>query len=184
MDRVLFTRIGWMKRYRGPAVDDARPIEGGAYTESELGYEAFNFLPIRGRLYGFFEPPSPLRSLNLERIEPGFPGDTLTGVHVVFTATHPTLGGQRIVGWYRNATVYRNEQPSSDDERQRFEYLASASSDDGVLVEETQRTFPVPAGKGGFGQANVCYALEDDGTKKPGASCIDDALQYIAKYRE
>jgi hypothetical protein len=45
---VLFTKIGWMKRYKGPAVDDVRPIEGGAYTESELGYEAFNFLPIQG----------------------------------------------------------------------------------------------------------------------------------------
>lgn len=48
MARVLFARVGWMKRYLGPTPDDPKPIGGGKYNEDHVGGEAWNFLPIEG----------------------------------------------------------------------------------------------------------------------------------------
>jgi hypothetical protein len=55
MARVLFARVGWMKRYLGPTPDDPRPIGGGNYSEDHVGGEAWNFLPVEGRVFGYFE---------------------------------------------------------------------------------------------------------------------------------
>jgi hypothetical protein len=54
--RVLFARVGWMKWYKGPKPDDEKPIGGGSFTKEHLGYEAFNFLPLGGKYFGYFQP--------------------------------------------------------------------------------------------------------------------------------
>jgi hypothetical protein len=56
MRPALFARIGWMKWYRGPRADDQKPIGGGSYNKSELGHEAFNFLPLNRDMLGYFQP--------------------------------------------------------------------------------------------------------------------------------
>jgi hypothetical protein len=66
--------------------------------------------------------------IRLERIVPGTRGDLLNGVLVVFIATHPEQRSQRIVGWYRNATVYRNYRPSPPKERNGFNYFLVAEA--------------------------------------------------------
>jgi hypothetical protein len=43
-----------MKRYKGQGADDEKPIGGGGYNKEELGHEMFNFLPIRGKVLGYF----------------------------------------------------------------------------------------------------------------------------------
>ena len=101
-----------MLRYSGEQAGDAAPIGGGEYNLSHLGHERFNFKDIGGRLYGYFQSPSKSTGgLNLERIEPDVEGDDLDDVLVVFMAVHPSKRGQRIVGWWRNANVYREHQP-------------------------------------------------------------------------
>ena len=52
------------------------------------------------------------RNLNLSRIQPGFKGDTLKGVLIIFFAHRDKEMGQVVVGWYKNATVtsYWNEK--------------------------------------------------------------------------
>jgi hypothetical protein len=173
-----------MKWYRGPRADDQKPIGGGSYNKAELGFEAFNFLPQNGEMLGYFQPR--LRkghesTIALERIQAGFVGDELKGVLTVFVATNPETGGQRIVGWYRNATVYRHEQPSSAPERNQFSYFLKTRAEDAILVPESQRSFEIPSGKGAFGQANICYALDDEGQSKK-VVWIDEALDYVDSY--
>lgn len=51
-----------------------------------------------------------------------------------------------------------------------------------MLVPYNQRHFRVPGGKGAFGQANVCYALDSHGQRKSRAPWIDEALEYIGTY--
>ena len=184
MPAVVFARIGWMRWYRGPQADDQKPIGGGSYNREELGHEAFNFLSLNGDMLGYFQPrlrtghPS---TIALERIQAGFTGDVLNGVIAVFVATNPKLGGQRIVGWFRDATVYRYEQLSNAKERNGFSYFLKAPAKNAVLIPEARRTFDIPGGKGAFGQANVCYALDTDGQPK-NVQWIDDALDYIDSY--
>jgi hypothetical protein len=185
MALVVFARVGWMKWYRGPQPDDEKPIGGGSYTKNELGHEAYNFRPLNGNMLGYFQPklrtdhPS---SVALERIEAGFTGQSLEGVLAIFVATDPKRGGQRIVGWFRDATVYRFAQTSNAKERNLFSYFLKTREENAHLVLETRRASIIPSGKGAFGQANVCYPLDSNGQLKKNAGWIDEALRYIASY--
>lgn len=163
--------------YKGVQVDDPKPIGGGAYNQTALGHEAFNFLPAGNRYLGYFQPQLQPRerreanpsSIRLDKIQPGFEGDHLEHVLVVFVARNPVGGGQYIVGWYRDATVYRFEQPSSLIARRQIGYfLETAAVDDrGMLLPRRRREFHIPGGvKGGFGQANICYTHDGDGAPK------------------
>jgi len=51
------------------------------------------------------------RAIRLEAF--GGEGNESSGVDVVWTATDPDNGGRRVVGWYRNATVFRERQAFS-----------------------------------------------------------------------
>ncbi len=190
IDKVLFARIGWMKLYKGKQPDDERPIGGGSYNETESGHEIFNFLRTDGKVLGYFQPqmqPKARReahpsSVRLEKIEPGFRGDVLDHVLVIFLARNPKEGGQYVVGWYRDATVYRHHQDSSIPERQGIGYFIRAKAGNERLVPEHLRSQPVPGGKGGFGQANICYRYNDNGTPKNNAPWIAQALKYVSSY--
>ena len=178
---VLFARIGWMKYYNGPMMGDERPKGGGKYNKTGVGNEAFNFHEVGGRLFGYFQPQMQASKIKLERIVPGTHGDELTGVIVVFIATDPERGSQRVIGWYRNATVYRSRHSSPPKERNGFNYFLVAEARDAVLLPTLLRTQIVPGGKGGFGQANICYLYEQDGKSKL-TNWVSDALDFVQNY--
>lgn len=190
MELMLFARIGWMRWYKGPQVGDEKPIGGGKYNKDALGHEAYNFLPLNGKVLGYFQPQlqPPARqdenpsTIALERIKAGFTGKSLSNVLTVFFATDPDEGGQRIVGWFPSSTVYRHAQESSLKARECFSYYIEAAAADAVLVPEDQRDFILPGGKGGAGTANICYALEQDGEPKQHSAWIPDVLDYINSY--
>lgn len=180
-EAVLFARIGWMKEYKGPKPGDERPVGGGEYTKNKkhLGHEAFNFLPIRGRVYGFIKPSG--RSLNLERIAGGVRGDSLNDALVVFVAKQPKVGGQRVVGWYQNATVFRESQNSRHRERRRFMYFAVTNVRNAIRLPLPKRTCEVPSGKDGMGQANICYLYDPGGSRKQ-FRWVEQVLKFIENY--
>ncbi len=146
-----------------------------------MGNEAFNFHEIGGQLFGYFQPQMQASKIKLERIVPGTHGDVLNRVLVVFVATDPEQGSQRIVGWYRNATVYRNSQSSPPKERNGSNYFLVAEAPEAVLLPTHLRTQIVPGGKGGFGQANICYLFEQNGKSKPG-KWVSEALEFVQSY--
>lgn len=178
---VLFARIGWMKYYNGPMAGDERPRGGGKYNKTGVGNEAFNFHKVSSRLFGYFQPQMQASKIKLERIVPGTHEDALAGVLVVFIATDPEQGSQRVIGWYRNATVYRNRHSSPPNERNGFNYFLVAEARDAVLLPTYLRTQVVPGGKGGFGQANICYLYEQDGKSKS-ARWVSEALDFVQNY--
>jgi hypothetical protein len=180
---VLFARIGWMHFYDGPRPGDERPIGGGGYNKTGLGNEAYNFHRTGGRLYGYFQLPGPNHEIRLERIDPAASdSDTLKNVLVIFLAKRPEDGGQFIVGWYRNAECLRNPANRSPSKPRGFGHYCSATAEKCVLVPTIKRKHKLFSGKGQLGQANVCYPLNSDGTKKSGR-WIQRALSYIADYR-
>ena len=178
---VLFARIGWMKYYNGPLIGDEKRRGGGKYTKIGVGHEAFNFHEIGGQLFGFFQPQMQASKIKLERIVPGTHGDVLNGVLVVFVATDPEQGSQRIVGWYRDAIVYRNRLSSPPEERNGFYYYLVAKASEAVLLPTHLRNYSIPGGKGGFGQANICYLYEQNGKSKP-MTWVPGALEFVQSY--
>lgn len=122
-------------------------------------------------------------TIHLEKIDRGFLDKKLEHVLVIFIAKNPDEGGQHIVGWYRDATVYRHEQSSSLKARQQFGYFLETAVENAVLVPKSRRSFLVPSGKGGFGQANICYTLDGRGNVKHGTAWMTDAVDYVTSYK-
>jgi hypothetical protein len=163
---MLFFRIGWMSHYEGQLNTD--PItSGGSYiTKHGYGHEIMNFKPFRGRVYGFGQPRG--KQIAIERI--GQPkNDAMTGVLVVWVAT-PTEGGTVIIGWYKNATVYRNVQELPRGSHRKYKgeslgYFVSAKKENAHLLPNDERVFSVSRQTGGMGQANVWY-VDDEKTHR------------------
>ncbi len=183
MEPIVFFRTGWMKHYEGL---DGDPIKGGgAYVDKHgTGFEVFNFRPYRGKNYGFVKASGKNELIDVSRIGAVAGADFVEGVTVVWTARHPQ-GGVRIVGTYRDATVYRNYQEPPEGARRTITqekwqtgYYVTAPSEACVLLPEDDRLFAVPTGKGGFGQSNVWYADSDRGQ-----AFRAKALEYMKTYR-
>jgi len=104
-----------MNRYEGLKGKPDKIVGGGKYVdENETGHEVCNFLIANdGYVYGHVETikKDKDRAIRLEAF--GGEGNESSGVDVVWTATDPDNGGRRVVGWYRNAIVFRERQTFS-----------------------------------------------------------------------
>lgn len=180
MQHILFARVGYMQYYKGVAVE--KPINGGGHNESNIGHEAFNFsCENDGFCYGYVQPPRGNTDnnnphLNIGRINPLFrKQDYIENVLVIWVATKPKNlgGGQYVVGWYKNATVYRefkkldkniNRYPLKN-----FHYNIKCKSDDVVLLPVNKRNLYIPRPNkniSSIGKANIFYLLDPKGFKR------------------
>lgn len=156
---VLFMRIAWMQNYRGVTKDDIPAGAGSHVEENKDGGEVYNFKPHRGKCYGYVRVAKGNR-IDIGKIG-GKPGhEAVDGITVIFFAKHPGAGGQYIVGWYKNATVYRSIQNLRRGAR-NWHTGYTTTSDDYQLIAEDDRVFEVPhaekGNEGWTGQANVWY---------------------------
>lgn len=165
---MIFLRVGWMTRYQGNTNGDSISGGGAYVAEHGYGHEVFNFKTYEGILYGYVQPVARKNEwrrgkIDLTRLGASEDSPSIIGVLAVWVATSPT-GGAFIVGWYKNATVYRTWQPSppGSGRRQADEdcgYYVTASAENAVLLPPDERVFSIPQqGKGAFGQSNIWYA--------------------------
>jgi hypothetical protein len=186
---MIFLRIGWMNRYRGRIAGD--PITGGGafVTEHRYGHEIFNFQPFEGRVLGYVQPPSTAYNaesgpgVNIGRLGASSQDDSLSGVIAVWIARSPQ-GGSVIVGWYKNATVYRHWQRPPPEANRRHQgndlgFYVTAASRDATLLPPDERVFQVPRGENRMGQANVWYADKPDAHRQ----FRSDVLSYLETRR-
>jgi hypothetical protein len=150
---IVFLRIAWMEHYNGVSEED-KPKGAGSYVkENGKGGEVYNFTKKRGEYYGFARIQKN-RDIDLSKLggsnEVGF----IEGVTVVFFAKNPIIGGQWIVGWYRNATLYRHiiDCPKKS-ESDIGKCLAHCKVKDGVLLKMQDRNWEID----GAGQTNLWY---------------------------
>jgi hypothetical protein len=180
--RAIFARVGWMHFYNGSVLGDERPIGGGSYNKKKIGHEVYNFRDTDSQLYGYFQPVMSSHSIALERIDPDAEDEErLSRVLVIFVAPHPE-GKQVVVGWYRDAEVFRNQIAQSPGKPKGFGHFCSAERHNCVLLPDENRRVEIPSGKGGFGQSNVCYALNADGTAKH-EPWIERVLTFVDDYK-
>lgn len=158
---ILFGNVGWMERYQGLHSGD-QIRGGGAYVKKEgRGHEICNFSPSGNKLYGYVQPHG--EQIDIERIGANSDADSLSGVTVVWTATRPT-GGTTVVGWYSNATVFRNykrfkKAPPVQSRNGVDGYWIEAPANRAKLLPVDERTLEVPRQvRGGMGQSNIWYA--------------------------
>ena len=180
--RILFARVGWMRFYNGPIPGDDRPIGGGSYNKTNIGFEVFNFRETNDKLYGYFQPQMRSHKVALERIDRSIGvADTLDNVLVIFVARRP-VGGQVVVGWYRDATVYRDEEKQSPGKPHGYGHFCWAQRSACVLLPEGNRSVLIPGGRGGMGTTNICYPLSTDGSAK-NAPWMEHAAKFVDGYQ-
>jgi|SRR6266850_4622498 len=168
---VLFARVTWMRWYGGKQGGEVEPLPSLQEVE--------NFKPLNGRVFGFARPVAHRDyrpTVKLERILPDCHNDVLKGVTVIFVSTLPE-GGQRVVGWYQDAVVYRLAQLTPSGKR---EYYFETEQEKAILIPEDARTCRVPAGRGAFGKSNLWYAFEKNKQAKT-APWVAPVLAYITK---
>lgn len=167
---VLFCNVAWMKHYAGRSVDDP-PLGGGGFPRTE-GYcgEECNFVPgDDGYVYGHFETIKGKldRQVRIENLGADRGDDFIDGVDIVWTA--PELGNDPrvVVGWYRDARLYRHRQRFNGDEpsvQHREDEIRSfrvrTRVENAFLLSPKQRTMRLSRGEGWSGQASWWYAEE------------------------
>ncbi|MGC2265461.1 MAG: hypothetical protein WA608_01590, partial [Candidatus Acidiferrales bacterium] len=84
--KVLFSRVGWMRYYDGPKLDDPRPIGGGSYNRKYKGAEIYNFANVGGHVYGFCQHAANTKEIALKRVQPEWQESSLPDVLVSFVA--------------------------------------------------------------------------------------------------
>ncbi len=182
--RIVVVRSGWMKFYQGPRTGDKRPQRGGSFNIDNVGHESYNFKAINNKLYGFFQSPSSSYGFNLGRIEPQYSNkDYIDNVIVAIIASHPQYGGQWLIGWYKNATVFSEHQIADLHGEKQRSYQFTADLKNAVLLPVNARlsSFEIPRGKGGMGQTMVRYRF-DMSHREEKIPWINDLLNYIHNY--
>lgn len=120
--RMLFINVPWMKYYTGEG-DEEKLVP-------ECGYI---FQHVNGYYYGYAEG---LDTLTLEELE-GITkeADVAEDVTVVWTANNRE-GQNKVVGWYKHATIYREAKAflSQDSERMIFKYSIKAPAKEALLL--------------------------------------------------
>jgi hypothetical protein len=167
MKPILFCNVGWMARYAGLSHQPDRIVGGGSHVdESGTGHEVCNFVRCPdGRLYGHVETirGEVDRAIEIANLGATATADWVDGVDVVWTAKHPQEGGRRVVGWYRNARVYRrrriieNLRPKprltlQHKRDQIWSYIIETAAGNEHLLPLEERVMRLERGKGWMGQ--------------------------------
>lgn len=159
MKKILFFNIAWMDYYQGNTNDK---MQGGGKHIEKYGWggEMFNFKPSKNRMYGYVQVGG---RININRLGAKSSDEKIEGTTIIWVAKEPFSGGNYIVGWYENATVYRNvQEPKRNSNRSWNEhdlgFFTETKKSDTKLLTRDERTVQVPRGKGAMGQRNIWYA--------------------------
>ncbi len=120
--KIVFINVPWMKYYTGEG-DEEKLVPACGY----------NFQNVNGFYFGYGEG---LESIALEQIEGGNIGnEKIDEVTVVWTAKNRE-GVNKVIGWYKKATLYRQARVSlsMDSERTLFKYSIVAPAREALLL--------------------------------------------------
>ena len=160
---ILYCNIGEMQDYNGS--DTERPVGGGEYNSREIGHEVNNFTKSKGKYYGFVQSSS--GTIAVESHFSSVAADKSYAEHILVVWV---VDKKRIVGWYKDATVYRewmHLDPDTASNRKYDDYNVMA--EDGTILPEQDRKRM----QYGFGRNNIWYG-EDEANKK--------TIEFIEQY--
>lgn len=185
--RIIFCNITWQKNYIG-VTDDVklRKTAGGDKDENNETKESYNFQDYNGKCYGYVSNRG--GSLQLERFEKATVNDdSVDNVLVIWVAKQSKTGKNVIVGWYKNATLYKYSQecsPYGGIGRDLY-FSIEAGSKDCFLLPESERKFEIPRATVvskdmGMERSNIWYA--ESGYAK--TIFIPKVLEFMESYNE
>ena len=186
--KIIFCNIAYMENYDSSYYENDIPANGGAYvkeTKDALEKDNFHYC-IDGYVRGFvetkykdgFKTHKQPNDLHIEKIDSLYKKENkIDDVTVVFCAKHPSNEkGTLIVGWYKNAIVYR-KRLTYDNRKFNLE----TKSENAFLLPKEDRNFNIPRAANnerniGFGQSNIWYA-----NKPEHRELVEKVIDYINK---
>lgn len=171
--RVIFCKIGWMKEYRGIWEEDNISFNGRLRAKNHDCMEQFNFIQKNEYCYGCVPVnynDEEYGELHIEYLEDAGAGEEKAdSVLLVWVSPGPDEGDEiKIVGWYKNAVVFRHRQNNG---LAVFDTYARAS--DCILLPLEKREFIVNC----FHEKDIWFSKDFDNRK-----ILEDALDYISSY--
>ncbi len=159
-EKLIFINVAWMVSYQGPVGDKAEGKFGFLKT-NETAHESWNFEALNGKLYGYVPRSAEVK---LKRLGAKTGETSISGVTVAWISRNPRTRKTTIIGWYKNATIYR----SADHFRlkrapkMRVGYQIEAPAESAHLLPVDARQFPIPTKKvpGNLGQSPVWYGRD------------------------
>ncbi len=141
---VVLCRVVWADTYR----DRKEEIYAAKMSNSHLhsfANERLNFANEGGYVYGFVERND--SRIALEKLGGSKNDPEIDGVTVIWFAVPREDNRPRIIGWYENATAYRDaKDPARGSPRKKWQYSFKAKYEDSHLVPVSQRfLLEVPA---------------------------------------
>lgn len=193
MRRIIFTRVADMKYYKGITKYDV-PENGGSYVgDTGLAHECYNFAPVIQsgedfeKCIGFCMlsgGKNGVNQLHIENIvgcEACKKEEACEGVTVVFVSKSNRAKSMRVVGFYKNAIVYRYPHFMEFENGYEQMYWFEAKKEDCVVLPYTTRfsssNWYVPRSTAknefGFGRFSVWYAA--------GKGASTKEIEYVEK---
>lgn len=177
----IFCNISWMKYYNGITKEDQPKHGGNLIKDPSDVFEKDNFRDFNGNCYGYVRTGGDIHlDKHFRSVSQG--AKELRGVTVVFTAAL-NEEESRIVGWYENATVYREmvSLPLYEEDYLYFNFKAKV--EDCMLLPEEHRTFSIKRSKSstpqkGASKSNLWYAKSEYGRQE----FIPRVHSYIKDY--
>lgn len=168
MKKIVFFNISWMKEYDGNRPGNDIPINGGDFPKrNKYAGEERNYTDVNGVFYGHVETIRGENdtSIDLTNLGAAPNDDKVDGVLVIWIAT-PVGGGKQVIGWWKNATVYKKRLTGKHQLefklRDGYSYITKAKKVDCVLLSPIEReiypfSFPPHAKKDWPGQNSRFY---------------------------
>lgn len=169
--KMIFFNVGWMDFYEGLKKGDTLK-NGGLHNESyKWGGEIMNFEPFENQMYGYVQPKVSENqayhgsTIRIERLDPDAE-DSISEVLVIWTATDPDHGGTYVIGWYKNATIFRSWQKDPKGSNRKYKrnnlgFFTTTAEKNCTLLPRYARTLQVPRkGPASMGRSNVWFAEE------------------------
>ena len=202
MRPIIFARVADMKYYKG-ITDIDKPENGGSYvSDTGLAHECYNFQPViqMGESFekciGFCMMSggkNGVNQLHIEKIvgcEACKKEEACEGVIVVFVSKSSRAKSMRVVGFYKNATVYRYPHFMEFENGYEQMYWFEAQKEDCVLLPYSTRfgssDWFVPNSTAkedfGFGRSQVWYAASKGASKKE-LEYVEKMIQSIDSYQ-
>lgn len=189
MRSIVFARVADMKYYKG-ITDKDIPENGGSYVrDTGMAHECYNFSPViqDGEDYekciGFCMMTAG-NQLHIEKIV-GCEGckneDSCENVTVVFVSKARGAKNMRVVGFYKNATVYRYPHFMEFESGYEQTYWFEAKKEDCVVLPYSTRfssnAWYVPRSSShstfGMGRSQIWYAA--------GKGASKEEIEYVEK---
>ncbi len=169
--RIIFLRIAWMTDYKGKTRYDIPEGAGSYVDENQDGGEVNNFRSINGKHYGFVRVQRDA-NIHIEKIGAESADESVEGITIVFFSKNPE-GGQFVVGWYKNAMLYKSVQHLNMAGWKNKSYNSVVKTKDAQLISPEDRIFDLPLD--GPGQSNIWY-----GEKYKNGKFVEETLTYIS----